>query len=378
MLSEQEIIRSLCLPLLRWFESNARPLPWRDTLDPYTIWVSEVMLQQTQVKTVTPYFIRWMGRLPTVQDLAMSEESEVLKLWEGLGYYSRARNLRRGAHQMIQDYGGVMPRRKCELVSIYGIGEYTAGAILSIAFGYPEPAIDGNVVRVSSRMLGIRELINKKVVQDRLKSWVKRVLEVGYSSRDTLHNFCNAGGRHVTGTLNEALIELGATLCTPVNPQCGLCPIQLNCEARKERLVDSIPKLTTRPLITRKQKLVLVIRRSEGDYLVFQNSSLDWNQGLWGFLQVDRHLTGVRDTLNAMVQSIGVRDLNRLKPKRLGKLEHSITRYRIELTIYCIQLDGFESVMVNGEAGWRWVEREEFGSLAMSAAHRKIAERMLP
>ncbi|MCE5343310.1 MAG: A/G-specific adenine glycosylase [Eubacteriales bacterium] len=210
--------------LMRWYRQNKRALPWRETSDPYAIWVSEIMLQQTRVEAVKEYYRRFLVRFPDVATLATAPEEDVLKLWEGLGYYSRARNLRKAALVAVEHYGGHLPGCYEELLRLPGIGEYTAGAIVSIAYGEAKPAVDGNVKRVIARLTGERESIDRPDVQKRL--WGK--------VRDAIP-------KSDPGSFNQALMELGATLCTPRAPKCDACPLQADCDAYREGDMESLP-----------------------------------------------------------------------------------------------------------------------------------------
>ncbi len=210
--------------LLKWYDAVKRDLPWRRTRDPYRIWLSEIMLQQTRVETVKGYYARFLDQCPTVEALAAAPEETVLKLWEGLGYYSRARNLHKAAKTIMNEWGGVFPTDYDSILRLSGIGPYTAGAIASIAFGQRVPAVDGNVYRVAARLFGVREDVGMPSVQKQIR---QLVLESIPADRP--------------GDYNQALMELGATLCSPQHPDCGNCPWQHLCEACREGDQDSLP-----------------------------------------------------------------------------------------------------------------------------------------
>ena len=210
--------------LLKWYDSVKRDLPWRRTHDPYHIWLSEIMLQQTRVETVKGYFARFLERCPTVEALASAPEETVLKLWEGLGYYSRARNLQKSAKVIMNDHGGVFPSDYESILKLPGIGPYTAGAIASIAFGIPVPAVDGNVYRVASRFFGVREDVGVPSVQRQIRQLVEASIP-----------------EDRPGDYNQALMELGATLCSPQHPDCERCPWATLCDACREGDQDSLP-----------------------------------------------------------------------------------------------------------------------------------------
>lgn len=210
--------------LLSWYERSKRDLPWRRHRDPYYIWVSEIMLQQTRVDTVIPYFQRFIERFPTIRDLAEAPEEEVLKCWEGLGYYSRARNLQAAAKQVMERHGGIVPDTKAEVSALKGVGPYTTGAILSIAFNRPEPAVDGNVMRVLSRYFLIEEDVAKAGTRTLMEELAAELIPEGRAS-----------------DFNQALMELGALVCTPKSPQCLICPVMARCAGRLEGAEERLP-----------------------------------------------------------------------------------------------------------------------------------------
>lgn len=262
--------------LLKWYDKDRRDLPWRpprgsktSELDPYHVLVSEAMLQQTQVATVIPYYLRFLKRFRTVADLATADEQDVLKLWQGLGYYSRARNLRRAAQTVMSDHGGRLPRTRDDLLALPGVGRYTAGAVASIAFGCRAPVLDGNVIRVLCRL--------DKIERDPRDKWTQEILwaraeEVLPKSR--------------CGDFNSALMELGATLCTPRNPQCLLCPVREHCAAFAAGVQERIPppkKAKPTPLYRR---VTYCITRSDGRWLIEQRPAKGRWAGMWQFLTV--------------------------------------------------------------------------------------------
>jgi len=210
--------------LIRWYKTTMRDLPWRRTSDPYAVWISEIMLQQTRVEAVIAYYHRFLQLFPTVQALASAPQEAVLKAWEGLGYYSRARNMHKAAKTIVNLYGGVFPEQYTELKKLPGIGAYTAGAIASIAFGEQVPAVDGNVKRVASRLLGIRENVNQPAVIRDIRNTLTDAIPGGQAS-----------------AFNQALMELGATVCIPRTPRCETCPLARYCDAYEAGDADSLP-----------------------------------------------------------------------------------------------------------------------------------------
>lgn len=253
--------------LLDWYEINKRDLPWRRHRDPYYIWVSEIMLQQTRVDTVIPYFHRFIERFPTIQSLADAPEDDVLKCWEGLGYYSRARNLQAAARQVTEEYGGVMPSGKEEVSGLKGIGPYTSGAIRSIAFNIPAAAVDGNVMRVLSRYFLIEEDIMKVKTRTKMEDLVLTLVPDGRASDFT-----------------QALMELGALICTPKSPKCLVCPVMEHCTARFEGKEESLPIKTKAKPPRPEYRLTAIVEGTgvhEGKILIRKRPSTGLLAGMW-------------------------------------------------------------------------------------------------
>ncbi|MGM9925239.1 MAG: A/G-specific adenine glycosylase [Bacillus sp. (in: firmicutes)] len=252
--------------LIRWFEHEQRHLPWRADQDPYKVWVSEIMLQQTRVETVIPYFNRFIEWFPTLKDFAEADEEKILKAWEGLGYYSRVRNLQSAVREVQENYGGVVPDTPEEIISLKGVGPYTAGAILSIAYGKPEPAVDGNVMRVLSRILLIKEDIAKPKTRKIFEDAVRAII-----SHDNPSYF------------NQALMELGALICTPGTPACMLCPVREHCAAFFEGVQAELP-VKVKVVKTKKEKLLsAIITDEEGRILVQKRPAKGLLANLWEF-----------------------------------------------------------------------------------------------
>src|ERR1019366_8009616 len=260
--------------LLVWFARNARDLPWRRTRDPYAIWVSEIMLQQTQVKTVLPYWERWMRALPNLAALAKAKPPALHKLWEGLGYYTRVRNLQRAAQLMMARHGGRFPQGFEDVLALPGVGRYTAGAICSIAFNEARPILDGNVMRVLTRYYGITGNPRERKVTPRLwqlaEELVQQAAQVGARPRSSSH--ASRFTFHVSrpcAQLNESLMELGALICTPRQPRCGVCPIAKRCVAYQEGRVNELPSRSRRIRAT-PRRFVAFVAQKRGRYLVRQ------------------------------------------------------------------------------------------------------------
>jgi A/G-specific adenine glycosylase len=239
-------IRSFRMTLLRWYRRHKRDLPWRRNINPYRTWVSEIMLQQTQTSAVVPFYERFLEQFPDIRSLAQATEPEVVNAWAGLGYYSRARNLLRAAKQIVK-FHGAFPRDFNALLRLPGVGRYTAGAICSIAFNQPTPVVDGNVRRVLARLTGIKNRIPEKVYWELMSTWISR---------------------KAPSSFNQAMMELGALVCIPVQPRCPQCPVREFCTANRLGIEASIPKVRKKQARHRIKIVVLVIQRNNGILLV--------------------------------------------------------------------------------------------------------------
>lgn len=257
--------RPIVLRLLAWYSRNRRDLPWRRTRDPYRIWLAEVMLQQTRVETVIPYYRRFLRRFPRVADLARAPVDDVLELWAGLGYYSRARNLHAAARQIVARHGGKVPQSVGDLRALPGVGRYTAGAIASIAFGRTAPILDGNVTRILCRLFGIADNPKAPTTQKRLWALAEALLP-----------------EEAPGNFNQAMMELGATLCAPKNPSCGACPVARLCEARRLGRTPDLPRVAKRKPIPHYDVAVGLIWR-RGRLLIAKRPMEAMLGGLWEF-----------------------------------------------------------------------------------------------
>ncbi|MEQ6389835.1 A/G-specific adenine glycosylase [Bacillaceae bacterium S4-13-58] len=259
-------IQSFQNSLIHWFKKEQRDLPWRKDPTPYEVWVSEIMLQQTKVETVIPYYKHFLSKFPTLDTLATAEEQEVLKAWEGLGYYSRARNLQNAVREVVEQYGGSVPDTKEELGNLKGVGPYTQGAILSIAFQKPEPAVDGNVMRVLSRTLLITDDIAKGKTRSLFESIVRELIS-----------------KNDPSAFNQGLMELGALVCTPKSPSCLLCPVQEHCRAFKEGIQESLPVKSSKKVQAVVNYYVPIVKDDRGRVLIQQRPSTGLLANLWEF-----------------------------------------------------------------------------------------------
>ncbi|MBI2339701.1 MAG: A/G-specific adenine glycosylase [Deltaproteobacteria bacterium] len=251
--------------LLRWYDRNKRPLPWRETKDPYAVWLSEIMLQQTLVPTVIPYYRKFLSHFPTLKSVAEAPLDDLLLLWQGLGYYNRIRQFHRAAQTVFENYGGVVPSTKEELIKLPGLGDYTAGAIASIAFGEPTPAVDGNVIRVLSRLFASKADPLKTEGKKFFHEAVERLIDPDRP-----------------GDFNQALMDLGATLCLPTQPACTLCPLNADCQAYREGKPELFPK-KRRKTLYRKEKLVCLLYHKRGKLFLRQRQKNEIMAGLWEF-----------------------------------------------------------------------------------------------
>ena len=272
ILKNIETLDAIAAPLLRWFHSEKRALPWREEPTPYRVWVSEIMLQQTRVEAVKPYFERFVAALPDVRALARADEDTLMKLWEGLGYYSRARHLQSAARLICSDHGGDVPARFDDLLALPGIGRYTAGAVASIAFGERRPAVDGNVLRVIMRLLACPA--------DILKESTKRAVEEALIARLPEN----------AGDFNQALMELGALVCLPRGAaRCPSCPLERLCLAKEANLQAELPQKTS-PKRRRTEKLTIFLLSKNGKIALKKRPSQGLLAGLWGFPAMEGHL----------------------------------------------------------------------------------------
>ena len=365
--------------MLDWFAANARDLPWRRTRDPYAIWVSEIMLQQTQVKTVIPFWNRWMRELPTIEAAAKAPSAKIHKLWEGLGYYTRVRNLQKAAQQIVAQQ--ISRRRRGDesqtktksetphvvsykfpekfdyVLALPGIGRYTAGAICSIAFNQPAPILDGNVLRVLTRIFGIAK--NPKEKQTNARLW--RLAE------DLVTTAARGDARPTSGQncshLNQSLMELGALVCTPRNPQCQICPVKKLCVACKEKRTEELPNLGKREAAMARRFIAFVVERN-GRFLIRQRPTGVVNAHLWEFPNVEA--TGVNSNPKEIFESDFGSAPKDFMP--LVTVKHSITRYRITLEAFAVRLK-----KVNTKMDGVWKTPAQMQRLAFASAHKRLA-----
>lgn len=336
--------------MLAWFSEHARDLPWRRTRDLYAIWLSEIMLQQTQVVTVIPYYERFLARFPTVADLAAAEEQEVLRLWEGLGYYRRARQLHAAAKAIVEQHDGAYPEDFDSVLALPGIGRYTAGAILSIGRDARLPILEANTVRVLSRMLAYEGDVYAKPGQDALWAFAEELLP----ARDV-------------GLFNQSLMELGATLCTPREPACLLCPVVGLCPTAQRGLQAKIPAPKKKTRFEQVTESAVVLRRRGGEVLLRQCQPGERWAGLWDFPRV---AASAAHEIEAAVAALIGGAIKLGRP--VATLKHGVTRFRITLEVY----RGTVKLKPNAarKRSLRWVAVEDLAEVPLSVTGRKISK----
>ncbi len=343
---------SFATKLLRWYDRNRRDLPWRVPVDakqppdPYRVMISEAMLQQTQVAAVIPYFLRFLEQFPTVFDLAKAEDQEVLRLWQGLGYYSRARNLHAAAKRIVDEHAGKIPRSPDVLLSLPGVGKYTAGAIASIAFDCRAPILDGNVIRVLCRLDRIESDPRSTETQKRLWQRAEEILP-----------------KRRCGDFNSALMELGATICTPRSPKCLLCPVRDHCQAQAASVQEQIPaprKATPTPLFHRK---ILCIRHGNS-FLIEQRPPKGRWAGMWQFVTLDGE---VKTTPTYLKKHFA---MNLSVVRSLGQVTHALThrRYQFEAFICDVRRNGKDPLPR------RWATLDQLDAFPLPLPHLKVAQ----
>jgi A/G-specific adenine glycosylase len=343
----------LSIKLLTWYRHHGRTLPWRDHPDPYAVWVSEIMLQQTRVETVIPYFEKWMGLFPTIRDLTYASEQDVLNAWEGLGYYSRARNLYKAAKIVVEEHDSKLPRDLDDLRALPGIGRYTVGAIASMAFGMDEPTLDGNLRRVFARLFDVTEPADVPAGEKILWALVVKHLPKGKA-----------------GDYNQALMDLGATICTPKNPGCSMCPIMEFCVASKNGTQKQRPVLKPKKAIPHYVHAAGVVSRvANPAYVLLAKRPLG---GLLG---------GMWEFPNGRVSGDAARELTkvlktgyRLKVRRkeaLGLVKHAYTHFKITVHVFRCEL-----LEKSKDKNLKWVRVGELYDFPMGRVDRQIAQKL--
>ncbi len=336
--------------LLAWYKKNKRDLPWRRTKDPYRIWVSEIMLQQTRVETVIPYYQRFLKRFPDVETLARARLDSVLKTWENFGYYSRARHLHEAARVVVNRFGGTIPETRNLLLELPGIGAYTAGAILSIAFGRPVAAVDGNVIRVIARLFGIREPVDNAVTKEKIESTAARLVP----------------GKE-PGHFVQALMDLGSGICTPRSPDCQACPVAMLCSASRKKLQESIPIKNRASAAPRRQEAVALIRNAAGEVLMTQRPRRGFLGGLWRFpgCRVEKRKPPAANLRRHLRKDPG---LEVALGKEIFRVKHAYSHFSIDVHVFEARIREELSEL----SSWRWINPEKRPGPALSGLERKI------
>ena len=351
--------------LLGWFRRNKREMPWRKVRSPYRTWISEMMLQQTQVKTVIPYFERWMKALPTIQALAKADEHRVLSLWQGLGYYARARQIVKAARVLVKDHNGRLPDTYEAITSVPGIGPYSAGAILSIAYGKKVPAVDGNVLRVFARLFAIQDDILQPATRLRVSGLVEALMP---------DKNC--------GDFTEALMELGATVCTPKNPSCGKCPVRAHCTAQELGLTTTLPVKAKRAAVQKVQACAVVAHK-QGRYFIWKRPEGQIMGGLWEFPEwkfEDKNSNGkTKDTSDPKARRNFAAAQLGLPAARLNyvkSIKRNYTRFVEDLAVFSVDWTGRN---LPNSARWEsaWLRPEQMPGYPLTSAHAKIRDFIL-
>ena len=342
--------------LIGWYLSHRRDLPWRDTSDPYRIWVSEVMLQQTQVATVIPYFNRFIENFKDLECLARADLQEVLKAWEGLGYYARARNLHRATQIVLKEHGGVIPNRWAEFRRLPGVGDYIAAAVLSIAFEQPYPVVDGNVKRVLARLLVVEDPVNKASSTRKFKGMADSLLE-----------------QNEPGTFNQAMMELGAVVCKPQQPRCDDCPVQKVCRAYRSAQVQNYPvKLKKQPApeyhiaagVVFKNGRVLITRRNPAGLL----------GGLWEFPggKIQKGESPEAACIREIKEEV---NLTIKVDAHLSRVKHAYTHFKIVMDVFCCSYVSGR-VKLNGPTAHRWIDLGQIDEFPFPKANHKFFDKL--
>ena len=342
--------------LFTWFQRNARQLPWRGTRDPYQIWVSEIMLQQTQVETVKAYFERFLEHFPTVTDLAAANEQQVLRLWEGLGYYRRARQLHAAARVIVEKHNGRFPTDFEDVLALPGIGRYTAGAILSIALDQRLPILEANTIRLFARLVALDVEPTQSAAQQQLWAAAEQVLP-----------------RRRCGQFNQALMELGSTVCTPKSPRCDECPVAEFCAAMRHGLVDELPVKRLKTKFQQVNEVAVVIPQAGRVLLRHCQVGERW-AGLWDFPRFPVAKTPNPKTHAAIEDQVAaLTGLRVALGEQLTTIKHGVTKYRI--TLHCFSATPtLAKQTLRKHQHLKWVFRKQLGDYPLSTTGRKISK----
>jgi A/G-specific adenine glycosylase len=351
-MKELTVLNTLIKQLLIWYHENKRDLPWRRTNDIYAIWLSEVMLQQTQVATVIPYYQRFLEQFPSIQALADAEEQEVLKLWEGLGYYSRVRNFHKAAKQLMSDHNGIIPRTPAAFQALPGVGPYIAAAVLSIACGVPMPAVDGNVMRVYTRLFGINDDISKTSTRTKIFKELKEVVPDGEAANFT-----------------QAFMELGALVCSPRSPNCHICPFKEECVAFKSGTIAQFPVKPRRAKVPEYNVSIAIVVKADRIYIQ-KRPSKGHLGGLWEFPGGKSQpgetpeQTVIRECREELGTAVEI-------ATKLAEVRHAYSHFKICLTVFICHLIGEDVQQPEGHP-FKWIAIDEIEEFPFPGANHKF------
>ncbi len=344
---DSSVFPNLRKKLMAWYRENARDLPWRRTRDPYSIWISEIMLQQTQVITVIPYYQRWLNNFPDVHSLADAKSDHVMSLWAGLGYYRRARMLHAAAQDVVKNFEGKIPNTVEGLTKLPGIGRYTAGAIASIAFDQAVPIVDGNVIRILTRIFAYPKDISKPKNLEEIWNLAEKLVS----------------GKN-PGTFNQAMMELGALICLPQNPDCPSCPVKTLCTAYKMKSQENFPVKSAKQQITALETAALILKKQSKILCIKQPADGRWG-GMWMFPHWENQKSMLREL------RVSHSDLS----QRLT-INHTFTRYKIKLKVYEYQQTPKGPLGFFKDKEFQWLKCAELDQYAFPAPHKKIVQHL--
>ncbi len=342
--------------LLDWFAVHQRDLPWRRSYLPYQIWISEIMLQQTQVKTVLPYYQRWMERFPDIAAVAEASEEDLLKHWEGMGYYSRVRNIHQAARRLVKENGGAFPSEHAAVLKLPGIGLYTAGAVMSVAFHQDFPVVDGNVERVFARLFDMESPVKEKESQKRIWETARALIPAG-KARD----------------FNQALMELGALICLPRNPLCSECPVNSSCESRRKGTVEARPVMGKRKSLQAIEVALGLLLR-QGKVFIQKRPPGGLMPHLWEFPggKVEEGETPEAALVREFREEL---ELDICGLDKIARLRHNYTSFKVTLHAYfCTLKDSTQQPVIRTAVDARWVTPEALQDFAFPAANRKLIQ----
>lgn len=364
-IGDPSALRAIAQWAQEWFVANHRDLPWRKTRDPYRIWISECMLQQTQVATVIPYYHRFLERFPDVQTLAAAELDEVYRFWAGLGYYRRARQLHAAAQQVVGTGQAPFPAELEAIEQLPGIGRYTASAIASFAYDHRCGIVEANTQRLYARLIGCKNPLSDSATQKKLWEFAEAVV---------------AAWPGPSGALNQSLMEIGSQICKPKDPGCLLCPLQKHCVAFQKGQTASIPAAKPKKIITELQEIGLLVSDSKGRWLLRRRQPTERWAGLWDFPRYDCTEFPSDDSAMNFAQDEFFKHFGanlKILAERLC-VQHSVTRYRIQLRCFEATLVGKKSVGKKRSSSeqhqYDWYSLEDLGTLALSSSGRKVAD----